>query len=492
MPSNYMDNLVSDNLVYQSCGRCEHPAHVRNKYTGQVVEVPCGTCNTCLLNKVNKNMLLCSIEESYHRYTYFVTLTYNEENVPIMKYQFVENVGDANLYNFYIDTPRLKRDGQLLFSDYHTEKYLNNLAVKTKLGKGRLTFLCYEDLQLYIKRVRKRLAALSPSPVRYYAVGEYGPKTFRCHWHILFYLDDERQAQNIIQICSDCWKFGFVDVSASLHSSASYLAGYVNNYSCVPRLFAHRGIRPKPFHSFHFGLSPFQADKEKIYEDPVKYLDEKVLSLFNGYISARFTSRVRCYLFPRCIHFANTDVAGLYYYYAVSERFKNLFPNVENRLDYLWFMFNINDKVFDTLPQPQKDFLLWLFGDVCDYPDKLCDWDYFHSFFYCLFHTSDHFLKVVCDGDSNRIRQRIQMIVDFYKDMELRSLLDWQRAKQEYSDLYGDICYSLFYMSDLYSDEDFEDNFLYKQIVEQKAYKMKNRVKHRELNDANGYFIINS
>lgn len=45
--------------------------------------------------------------------------------------------------------------------------------------------LCYSDIQLYLKRLRK-----AGFPCRYIVAGEYGAKKGRCHWHIILFWKD--------------------------------------------------------------------------------------------------------------------------------------------------------------------------------------------------------------------------------------------------------------------------------------------------------------
>lgn len=75
--------------------------------------------------------------------------------------------------------------------------------------------------QLWVKRCRYRLA---PQALRFVAVGEYGERTGRGHYHALLYGVDGEQAE---EVAKASWKEGFVEVGEFTNASAAYVAGYV-------------------------------------------------------------------------------------------------------------------------------------------------------------------------------------------------------------------------------------------------------------------------
>lgn len=106
------------------------------------LKIPCGKCQGCLIDKSRDwaNRLL--LEMQYHRSAYFVTLTYDEDHVP---------------RSYYPDP-------------------------ETGEAQPSLT-LSKRDFQLFMKRLRKRHVSL----IRFFACGEYGPQTFRPHYHAIIF-----------------------------------------------------------------------------------------------------------------------------------------------------------------------------------------------------------------------------------------------------------------------------------------------------------------
>jgi hypothetical protein len=144
---------------------------------------PCGQCPECLTNRkqlwTNRNIL-----ESYaHEKKSFLTLTYSDENLPTN----------------YRDIPSLNKT----------------------------------HLQTFFKNLRSKLE----TPIRYYAVGEYGTAGSRGinpHFHVLLYGADQEQAEAI----HDSWRLpagrgkqgepaGFVYIGDITDQSIAYVAGYV-------------------------------------------------------------------------------------------------------------------------------------------------------------------------------------------------------------------------------------------------------------------------
>lgn len=93
-----------------------------------------------------------------------------------------------------------------------------------------------KDLQDFLKRLRKEI---SPSRIRYYAVGEYGDATERPHYHLILFgyqtcLNGRSQyTKHRTSCCSQCdliqkvWGYGHVGLGTVTMESASYVAGYV-------------------------------------------------------------------------------------------------------------------------------------------------------------------------------------------------------------------------------------------------------------------------
>ncbi|MER9265425.1 hypothetical protein NKI63_12720 [Mesorhizobium sp. M0410] len=87
----------------------------------------------------------------------------------------------------------------------------------------RSEVLTYSDVQKYLKRLRK-----SGHKFRYFAVGEYGSKKGRCHWHlILFYQDTPPEMPMDERVNEKHWPHGFSQWEIASNASMRYCVKYL-------------------------------------------------------------------------------------------------------------------------------------------------------------------------------------------------------------------------------------------------------------------------
>lgn len=143
--------------------------------SGQELELPCGQCIGCRLDKAKEWSLRCVHEAELHEENCFVTLTYDDEHLP--------------------------RD--------------------LSLDVGHF--------QKFMKRLRKRI---SPRKVRYYHCGEYGDQNRRPHYHALLFGYDypDRESygnQDFSELLARDWGKGFCTIGDVTLESCRYVARYV-------------------------------------------------------------------------------------------------------------------------------------------------------------------------------------------------------------------------------------------------------------------------
>lgn len=134
---------------------------------------PCGKCMSCRTHKARILKTRITLEGRTSENSWFITLTYNDENVP----------------------------------DWYT------------LDKNHI--------ETFIRRVRR---SLEPRKVRYFYVAEYGDRG-RPHYHIcLFGIGTEVFDKDIVETAwtnDEGQPFGFTHIGSVTPESAGYVAGYV-------------------------------------------------------------------------------------------------------------------------------------------------------------------------------------------------------------------------------------------------------------------------
>lgn len=148
-------------------------------YPDLPVQIPCGQCIGCRLEKSRQWAIRCLHEASLYERNCFITLTYADECLPC--------------------------DGSL----------------------------CPRDFQLFLKRLRKKFGA----GIRFYHCGEYGDTYGRPHYHACLFnfdFDDKVLFQNkrgtktyTSETLNDLWQKGYGIIGDVTFESAAYVARYV-------------------------------------------------------------------------------------------------------------------------------------------------------------------------------------------------------------------------------------------------------------------------
>lgn len=311
---------------------CQHRSFITNKYTGARIAVDCGQCDYCIHKRAKKASMRVKTAGSAFKYSFFVTLTYDNAHIPLMsckvlhsEYDDVVGIsGDIHYgdeHHQYIPVSEYQCDDDSMLRHIFFEQvqgtvpfdreikeyvpvkdnwFLSMDAIRSfiyktqavdktvypaaeQYGLGNLIpFLNYVDVQNYIKRLRKHLFKKlgTYESLHFYAVGEYGPVHFRPHYHLLLFTNSDKVAP-VLRCCHDkSWTLGRSDFQRSAGGAGSYVASYVNSLSAAPLLYRScRAFRPKSRASVGF----FEKGCDFIEgEDPYAQIEQKIDSVING------------------------------------------------------------------------------------------------------------------------------------------------------------------------------------------------------------------
>lgn len=466
--------MDTQNLQRNVLGSCEKPVKVFNRYLCDYVYVPCGRCPACLLRKGGINSLLCSFEELEAQYTYFITLTYSDDYLPIMlpRYEVADIV--------FVDCET--SDELFTLPNNHENRLMVEKAISTaNLPIHGLSYCNKRDIELFFKRFRKNANKISHTPLRYYCVCEYGPTRYRVHWHILLFLDCERQAAAISELLLKSWKFGFVDYSLSRGKCNTYVAQYVNSFSNLPSLYAVKCIRPRSFHSKSFGLAYFRRNKKEIYEKGLEYFNYALVEAGGRYTYLSLVGRSKYLLFPRCYAFGTTGTLCHRFMYQLLRYFCIEFGCQSWPAKYLVDI--IFKHELSALTASQRTFIDRLFFNVKGDRWKF-DKDYCFSLLSRFFALSAHFYLFCCDSDWSKADEVQQVIEKFYKDLDNQNLVNWYASLEDYTSMYQ-TSLEVFYNENLDSDNYGKDNPVYMSLLDLKLKRFDASTKTKRLNDNN-------
>jgi hypothetical protein len=318
--------------LLKTVDHCQHRSFITNRYTGARIAVDCGQCDYCIHKKAKKASMRVKTAGSAFKYSYFVTLTYDNEHIPLMncsvlhsEYEDVVGIsGDIHFgdeHHQYIPVSEYQCDDNSMLRHIFFEQvqgtvpfdrevkeylpvkdnwFLSMDAIRSFINKtqsvdktdypasaqyGRdnlIPFLNYVDVQNYIKRLRKHLSLKlgSYETLHFYAVGEYGPVHFRPHYHLLLFTNSDKVAE-VLRYCHDkSWKLGRSDFQRSAGGAGSYVASYVNSLSSAPLLYRScRAFKPRSRASVGFFEKGCNFVED---EDPYAQIEQKIDSVVNG------------------------------------------------------------------------------------------------------------------------------------------------------------------------------------------------------------------
>lgn len=318
--------------LLKAVDHCQHRSFITNKYTGARIAVDCGQCDYCIHKKAKKASMRVKTAASAFKYSFFVTLTFDNEHIPLMYCKVLHSdyedaigiSGDIHFgheHHQYIPVSEYRCDDNSMLRhiffeqvqgtvpfDRETKEYspvqdnwfVSMDAIRSFIAKtqsvdktdypvseqyGRenlIPFLNYVDVQNYIKRLRKHLYKQlgKYETLHFYAVGEYGPVHFRPHFHLVLCTNSDEVAK-VLRYCHDkSWTLGRSDFQRSAGGSSSYVASYVNSLCSAPLLYRScRAFRPKSRSSVGF----FEKGCDYVEdEDPYAQIEQKIDSVVNG------------------------------------------------------------------------------------------------------------------------------------------------------------------------------------------------------------------
>ncbi|QCQ84969.1 replication initiator protein [Blackfly microvirus SF02] len=172
---------------------CQTPLVRREKLTNKLQLVPCNKCPKCRGRITSAWSFRLMQEEKHARSAFFITLTYNNDNLPVTRNGFLE--------------------------------------------------IRKSDLQKFFKRLRKAHSSRKKNPVyykqqiKYYAVGEYGGRFKRPHYHVIMFNCNVELIENAWTNGNKVFKgksMGQIHYGYVSGASVGYTMKYISKPSKIP------------------------------------------------------------------------------------------------------------------------------------------------------------------------------------------------------------------------------------------------------------------
>lgn len=270
---------------------CLTPNRVYVRAQHRYIMSPCGHCQACQQAKSDARAARIRYTPAKGQITVFVTLTYSNEYVPYIR------TGDLFLNQENNEVPVYRNyDGRYnrLGSDYRFgfvrhrntspigylyglhvsasdfyKKNVNSLRHLAKMPSDCVGVCWYKDVQDYQKRLRQILKRHYnyEKSYKYFCCSEYGSRSHRPHFHLLYIIDAGDFELLRSAIC-EAWPFAdtertkqYIEIA---FDAASYVSSYVAGCMDLPTVF-QSCVKPKHSysHDFGIGLSSFSAEAIK-------------------------------------------------------------------------------------------------------------------------------------------------------------------------------------------------------------------------------------
>lgn len=519
--------------------KCLHPRRIYKD--GRYITVRCGHCEHCAMLRSSRLKMLCDFERSVSKQSFFVTLTYSEDNLPMLECKETNVYFDKSKrryisrFDCYNITPRLAvdciDDDDCYLGSFSMVKrdFIDLWHKSAKSYKGvwrpryQMPYLHPDDCQRFLKRLRYRINQYNISnhaitKLRYYALGEYTPKRFRPHWHLLFFLDTYIPTSLFKSFISKAWKFGTVDISLIKSNATDYVTQYSCGANLVSPVHGLPTTKPRVLHSLNFGgqiLDGIQITTGELrvpvslqkYDFPTTVLLGDVSGYDELWVFGNLAYRwlKKCPRFTAMSHRLRCISYGLYSFallrYGYRETIARYAQVICEDLDNLlvdnpfsdWFRFLVSE--YNTNPNyPYSDSVPWLpdtfYSSI--YTTLLCSRKFlrFNSLPYNCLQTLIELPDYSCIRSLHihpRLSMGVSVIEHIYSDYELSMLKSFYQSQSEISKSEDFETYkSCFY--DDYMPDDCNKSPSFNAFCASRVDLYNEKRKHRFLNEANDRF----
>lgn len=250
---------------------CINPIPIQYERFGQIHSfgAPCGKCIECV-DKYQKDWMLRLCAESDNwRYCSFMTLTYDNENLPYVP--LPESLSDESLSLLSDRVAAIPPNEHLSRNRANLNEH-NAYLHPDNIEHGiPIPVFCREHVVNWLKASREAFFRdfNERGFCKYFVCSEYGPNTLRPHYHVLLF--HNCMPYLVRKYFFDTWKYGTdnkfceVDNTHGLNGDFGKMSRYVAKYCVKSPEFENpyvlEGVAPKPFRLISLGIGSNLTDE---------------------------------------------------------------------------------------------------------------------------------------------------------------------------------------------------------------------------------------
>lgn len=561
--------------------KCANPRRIVSPYTGETLIVPCGSCNVCRNRQSSRYTLQCRLEGQTAKYVRFITLTTANTLTPYLVAvdSHVSPKHDGyTRWDFYDPD-----SGELIHSesDEFNKRPVSDVLAQQRFF-GNLAVLSRRMAQLFIKRLRNYIHKfwvryctvyllqhcpeikskyeekgfmplrlpkkiilnyaqqynLPPFPgIRYFLCGEYGPKHYKPHYHILIFTDSDwlvsssdatlsffpkwtwSRNKDYTPCGSDvlsyleyavrsAWPFGINETAIPRRDCSNYVASYINNSCSLPFVFERcKQIRPFVLHSSFLGQRFLKKERKTVYQTPFEDFVRRSCTV-DGF-NREYDLWRSCYsvFFPKCKGYvaksAQERLDSLRLYTKVCESYpggEKLINVAVDIITSILLSYKNGDYEFKRFNSPSyRDLLGYFASSLSDRLKRnsntytfVSDDEYkilgniIHSCYSELL-LSRHFVTFCVGSHDYFLAKRLSSkIDDFYAFLDKNRLAKWYESMSQYfeNDYACDDDIIFFYNNTGFDPSELLMNPIYKRYMSTQYKLSMQRIKHKRLVDS--------
>lgn len=278
--------------------RCFHPLRVYNKVTHEFEYHNCGKCAYCLSLRATELATRCFNECKQHKYAIFFTLTYDNESIPYIapspsgKYWYlvnrtVKSVDGLSVPIVHFDEMDIPQNKVIETADgpVDIDAYAVVHLPDIQRFQKRLRINITRQFNHYDKDKQKELYNLRQKEIsiRIFVNPEYGPTTFRPHYHGIVWTDSQEVANSLLDpykgsrrandrsywhgLIYKSWQMcnpERCDAQFVTNSAPNYVAQYVAGSLDLPEVLRQKPFRPKPLGSKNPIIGSYKVNNEEL------------------------------------------------------------------------------------------------------------------------------------------------------------------------------------------------------------------------------------